>query len=97
MLNWSLMGAVIYVLLQQSVDYFVVLGLLLIAAVAGVVVHMPAGIGVIESIFLGALYYSGSRSDILAALVAYRAVYYLFPLGLAGLGYFFLESRIAYR
>ncbi len=94
MLNWSLMGAVIYVLLQQSVDYFVVLGLLLISAVAGIVVHMPAGLGVIETVFIGALYYSGSRSEILAALVAYRAVYYLIPLALSGLAFFFLEARV---
>lgn len=96
MLNWSLMAAIIYVLLEQSVGYFVVLGLLLITAVAGAVVHMPAGLGVIETIFIGGLYYySVARADILAALVAYRAVYYLIPLFFAGLSYFAIESRIS--
>ena len=96
MLNWALMGAIVYVLLQQRVDYFVVLGLLLITAVAGAVVHVPAGLGVIESIFIASLSYSDSvsRYQILAALVVYRAIYYLMPLFLAGLCYLALESRL---
>lgn len=44
-LNWSLMAAVIFTLLPAKLDYPLVLGVLLISAIAGVVTHIPAGLG----------------------------------------------------
>lgn len=43
--NWMVMGAIIWLLLGQSVNYFFVLGVLLVSSIAGVIVHIPAGIG----------------------------------------------------
>jgi glycosyltransferase 2 family protein len=86
--NWSLMGAIVWVLLSQSVPYTTVLGVLLLAAVAGVATHVPAGLGVLEAVFVACL---GSEEvatpTVLAALLSYRAVYYLVPLALASIGY----------
>ena len=49
--------------------------------VAAVVTHVPGGIGVFEAVVLAVL--PGDRSTAFAALVAYRLVYYLLPLGVA--------------
>ena len=48
--------------------------------VATVVTHVPGGIGVFEAVVLAVL--PGDRATLLAALVAYRAIYYLAPLAL---------------
>ena len=93
-LNCMAMGAIIWLLLGPQVDYFLVLGVLLVSSIAGVIVHIPAGIGVLEAVFIAML--SGeeiSRGAIIAALLAYRALYYFLPLLLATIGYLILESR----
>lgn len=96
--NWALMGAIVWVLLSQSVPYATVLGVLLLAAVAGVVTHVPAGLGVLEAVFVACLGAAVAPPTLLAALVCYRAVYYLAPLALASIGYAASEaSRRAHR
>ena len=92
--NWMVMGAIIWLLLGQNIDYFFVLGVLLVSSIAGVIVHIPAGIGVLEAVFIALL--AGehvSHGTIIAALLAYRALYYFLPLLLATIGYLILESR----
>ena len=82
--NWLLISAIIFVLLKQEVAFPMVVGTLLISGIAGAVMHVPAGLGVIEAVFLG---------QILGALFAYRGVYYLGPL-LGGMAlYAALEMR----
>ncbi|MDF7657378.1 lysylphosphatidylglycerol synthase domain-containing protein [Erwiniaceae bacterium L1_54_6] len=92
--NWMVMGAIIWLLLAQQVNYPVVLGVLLISSIAGVIIHIPAGIGVLEAVFLALL--SGqhaSHGTIIAALLAYRVLYFILPLLLALVLYLWLESR----
>ena len=92
MANWALMGSIVYVLLDGQVDYPLVLGTLMIAAVAGVIAHVPAGLGVLEAVFVGLL---GSRvepSELIGALLLYRAFYYLAPLLVALLMQWRLEA-----
>lgn len=81
--NWMLIGAVIWVLLQHRIDYPSTLGVLFVAAVAGVIAHVPAGLGVLEGVFIALLAHRVPQGDLLAALLAYRAIYYLAPLVLA--------------
>jgi hypothetical protein len=88
--NWTLIASIVYVLLQQKVGFSAVLSVLLIAAVAGVIAHVPAGLGVLEAVFVTLLAQSASRNELLAALLAYRAIYYLTPLALAVVYYFFV-------
>lgn len=83
--NWLLIGATVFVLLQQRIEYPSVLAVLLMAAVAGVVTHIPAGLGVLEAVFLLCLAHRLPASELMGALLAYRVLYYLIPLGLAGL------------
>lgn len=92
--NWLVMGTIIWLLLGRQVDYPVVLGVLLISSIAGVIIHIPAGIGVLEAVFLALL--SGqhaSHGTIIAALLAYRVLYFILPLLLALVLYLVLESR----
>ena len=92
--NWMVMGAIIWLLMAQQVDYFLVLGVLLVSSIAGVIVHIPAGIGVLEAVFIAMLSAESiSRGAIIAALLAWRALYYFLPLLIATVGYLLLESR----
>lgn len=81
--NWLLMGAIVWWLLDARLPYPLVLAVLLAAAVAGVVTHVPAGLGVLEAVFVAALADRIATPTLLAALLAYRALYYLLPLALA--------------
>ncbi len=80
------MGAIIWLLLGSEINYFLVLGVLLVSSIAGVIIHIPAGIGVLEAVFIAML--SGediSKGAIIAALLApARAL--LFPAIAAGDG-----------
>ena len=91
--NWSLIGGVIWVLLQGQVAYVQVLAVLLVAAVAGVVTHVPAGLGVLEAVFVALLSHKVPQAQLLGALLAYRGLYYLLPLAVAALAYLFTEAR----
>ncbi|UTJ48854.1 YbhN family protein [Atlantibacter subterranea] len=93
-LNWMAMGAIIWILLGQDVNYFFVLGVLLVSSIVGAIVHIPAGIGVLEAVFIALL--AGehtSQGKIIAALLAYRVLYFFIPLLLALICYVLLESR----
>ncbi|TWI01097.1 hypothetical protein IP90_02719 [Luteimonas cucumeris] len=91
--NWSVMAAIVYVLLQQQVDYPVVLGVLLLGAVATAIAHIPAGIGVLEAVFLAMLGRAVAQPQLLAALLVYRAFYYLAPLVAATAMYAAFEAH----
>ncbi len=85
MLNWMTIAAVLWLLLQQRIDYPTVAAVLLVAAVAGVITHVPAGLGVLEAVFIALLAHRLAEAELLAALIAYRAIYYLAPLAVGGL------------
>ena len=95
MINWMLIASVVWTLLQHRVDYPDVLVALLLAAVAGVITHVPAGLGVLEAVFITMLADLVPQHELLAALLAYRALYYLAPLALASLLFFRFERRPA--
>ncbi|UYG03053.1 lysylphosphatidylglycerol synthase domain-containing protein [Halomonas sp. LR3S48] len=91
--NWSLMAALIYLLLPQGLFFPSILGILLISSIAGVITHIPGGLGVLEAVFLALLQHHVAPSQILAALIGYRALYFLLPLTVAFLVYLLLERR----
>lgn len=91
--NWALMGALVFVLLPDKVDYLTVLAILLISSIAGVITHIPAGLGVLETIFITLLQGQYSKGALLAALIAYRALYFLLPLAISCVMYLILERK----
>jgi uncharacterized membrane protein YbhN (UPF0104 family) len=92
--NWVVIATVMYILLGQQIDYPVVLGVMLVAAVAGAVTHVPAGLGVLEAVFVALLGDAMAQSAILAALLTYRALVYLAPLLFAMAAYAAMECGL---
>ncbi len=91
--NWMVMGAIIWLLMAQQVDYFLVLGVLLVSSIAGVIVHIPAGIGVLEAVLSPCFPPSRlAAGDYCRPAGLARAVL-LLPLLIATVGYLLLESR----
>lgn len=92
--NWLIMSGIIFVLLRHQVEFAAVVSVLLLAAIAGVITHIPGNIGVLEAVFVALLGHLLPQTELLAALVGYRVLYYLLPLGLGGLAYLALEVRL---
>lgn len=91
--NWVVMSGIVFVLLQQRIAFPAVVSVLLLAGMAGVITHIPAGLGVLEAVFVALLSHQMPQPALLAGLVAYRVVYYLAPLGLATVVYLVMEAR----
>ncbi|WP_394558266.1 lysylphosphatidylglycerol synthase domain-containing protein [Aquipseudomonas alcaligenes] len=93
MCNWSLSSLLVFLLLPEGVEYPTVLGIMLVSSIAGVITHIPAGLGVLEAVFIAMLHDQVSKGLVLAALIGYRAIYLLLPLAVAVAVYLVLEKR----
>jgi glycosyltransferase 2 family protein len=93
-LNWALMGAAMYLLLKGHVSYGMTLCVLMAASVVGVVTPIPAGLGVLEGVYLALLADDVRQGTLMGAVLAYRALYYLTPL-LVGVVLYILLERYA--
>jgi phosphatidylglycerol lysyltransferase len=80
----ALAGAVLWVLLPASADVSpaAFASIYAVASSAGLISHVPGGLGVFESVILLALP-DAPADELLGALLAYRTIYYLLPLLLA--------------
>jgi uncharacterized membrane protein YbhN (UPF0104 family) len=78
--NWALMGAAMYMLLGDKVDYGSALGVLMAAAIVGVLTPIPAGLGVLEAVYLALLGSTLGQGPLMGAVLAYRALYFVLPL-----------------
>lgn len=95
--NWLLIACVIWVLMQGRVDFATVLAVYLVGVIVGIVTRVPAGLGVQEAVFVTLLAPQMAETDVLAAMLTYRALYYWAPMLLAGLSYAVLEARVPSR
>ena len=86
LLDLSIASAVLYVLLpdQANVTYLAFLGAYVAAVTAGIISHVPGGIGVFETVIILAIP-QVPASALLGSMLVYRAVYYLVPLAVAAL------------
>ena len=92
--EWSLAGAVLYVLLPPSgLAFLQFLGAFLIAILLGMASHVPGGVGVFEGLMVLLLEPYLTSGQLLPALVVYRVVYYLLPLTVALIGLVADEAR----
>ncbi|MFV0383365.1 bifunctional lysylphosphatidylglycerol flippase/synthetase MprF [Paracoccus sp. (in: a-proteobacteria)] len=74
----------LYVLLPVGEPGFLAfLAIFAAATMAGIVSHVPGGIGVFETILIAALPAGAGVDKIAAALLLYRLIYYLVPFALA--------------
>jgi uncharacterized membrane protein YbhN (UPF0104 family) len=83
--DWALAAAAFYVLLPEApgLGFGRFLGVYLLAQVAGLVSHVPAGLGVFETVLVLLLAAWLPGDAVLGSAVAYRIVYYLIPLAFA--------------
>lgn len=94
---WSMMGGLLWWLLPHGSHYPTVLAVLLASGLAGLIARIPAGLGVLEATVIMLLSGRHEQSVLVAALIAYRAFYFLLPLLVAALLYPWLEWRMARR
>jgi uncharacterized membrane protein YbhN (UPF0104 family) len=92
--NWALMGCAMYLLLGRQVPYATTLSVLLAASIVGVITPIPAGLGVLEAVYLALLSGTVRQGALMGAVLAYRALYYLLPLA-GGLVLYLLLERYA--
>ncbi len=90
--SWGCIGAVIAALLPGETSWLAVMPVLMISALAGIWSHVPGSLGVIEAVFLALLDTTAPSSDVLAAILIYRLLYYLGPFAVAIGAYAFLET-----
>lgn len=80
-LDWAFAGAVLYSLSPAwHVSFLHFLGVFLFAQVAGLLSNVPGGLGVFETLMVLLLPAELPRPQLVAAMVAFRGVYYLLPL-----------------
>jgi uncharacterized membrane protein YbhN (UPF0104 family) len=77
-------AGILFVFLPESADvgYLAFIGLYVLAAIAGAVSNVPAGLGVIESVLILLLPHV-AHSALLGAVLAYRFVFEFVPLAMA--------------
>jgi phosphatidylglycerol lysyltransferase len=86
-IDWTLAGAVLYVLLPPSpLTFLGFLGIFLVAILLGMVSHVPGGVGVFEGLMVLLLKPYVASGELLPALIVFRAVYYLLPFSIGLLG-----------
>ncbi|NER34934.1 MAG: UPF0104 family protein [Oscillatoria sp. SIO1A7] len=83
--DWGFAGGVFFAILPPSADlsYPEFFGIYLLSQFAGIISNVPGGLGVFETVMLLLLSPTFSKATILGSLLAYRALYYLLPLGFA--------------
>jgi phosphatidylglycerol lysyltransferase len=96
--DWGLAAYVLYLLMPNQVDtgFGHFLAIFVLAQMAGLVSHVPGGLGVFEAVMLagfGAEGNQGLEAPILGALAAYRLIYYFLPLCAATIVVLLREAR----
>ncbi|MEJ2471704.1 MAG: bifunctional lysylphosphatidylglycerol flippase/synthetase MprF [Desulfuromonadales bacterium] len=100
-LDWTLACSVLFVLLpsQSGLSFLQFLGIFLLAQIVALISHVPAGLGVFETMIL--ISSPGISADaLLGSILVYRALYYLLPLTVAALllsGNELLERRSLFK
>jgi len=97
-LDLSLVTMAMYILLPPTpaVGFVTVLVIFLTATLLGTVSHAPGGLGVIEATMLVGLA-QFQREELLAALLTFRALYFVLPLLLATISLVLRELRLLAR
>lgn len=92
---WMIVPWILYALrpLDAPIDYTQVAATYGLAALGGVIVRVPAGLGVLEAVFLAVFSDRVGAAPVLAMLFAWRAIFLLAPLLVAAIAVLGLEAR----
>lgn len=93
--SWLCMAATLHVLLPAGVGGVETMGMLFFSSIAGALLHVPGGLGVLEGSLALLLGPRLGIAEVVAAAVAFRCVYYFLPLLAAAALYAVTEWRLA--
>ncbi len=85
--DWALAAGVLYLLLDIAsvLSYSTFFGIYLLAQLARIISSVPAGLGILETVMVLMLAPQVPTDKVLAALLAYRGIYYLCPFVIASI------------
>ncbi|MDF1756337.1 MAG: bifunctional lysylphosphatidylglycerol flippase/synthetase MprF [Verrucomicrobiales bacterium] len=96
-LDWIIAALVLYKLMPHDigVDALHFIGIVLLAQILGALSQIPGGLGVFETTVIHLLPESAPEKEVISALIAFRAIYYLTPflLAIVLLGGYELKNR----
>ena len=92
-LSWGLLALTIFSLMPDPMPLLTVMGVYTLSILATLVIRIPGGLGVVEATFILMLSPVYPEVSLLAALLAWRALWYLLPLLLALPFVLLLETR----
>ena len=82
--DWVIASCTLFVLLPHGeIPYITLLQIFLVAQMLGILSQVPGGMGVFETAIVMMLPQATESSAVMGALLAYRAIFYFFPLGIA--------------
>lgn len=94
-LDLAFAALTLWVLLPtEGLSWWSYLAFFLLALAAGVLSHVPAGLGVFEAVMLLGIGSAVPAAELAAALVLYRLIYFLLPLALAATLLVGYEARL---
>lgn len=82
--DWILLSSVLWMLLPSGAPLYEVVLAVGVAQIVAVMAHVPGGAGVMEATLLTLFKDRIDTASLAAALVAFRVMYFLVPLALAG-------------
>lgn len=82
--DWLIASLTLFTLMPSGeIPYFVLLKVFLVAQLLGIISQVPGGMGVFEASIALLLPHAVDNPGVIGALLAYRAIFYFFPLSLA--------------
>lgn len=93
-LDWTIAAGVLFVLLPSApgLGFPAFVGLFTLALVAGLVSHVPGGLGVFDSLIVFGLAPYANPAQVVGSLVAFRGIYFLGPFLLGSVALLWAEA-----
>ncbi len=93
--DWVLSSAALYVLIapKSPLSFSLYFGLFILGQLVALVAQLPGGLGVFDAVLIVGLKTAVPAPVTLAALVAYRVIYFLLPLLIAAALLFWSEAK----
>lgn len=93
--QWLSAATIVFTVAPDAMraDFPTLLAVHLAAALVGVLAHVPAGLGTLEWTYVTSFASVASAEAVVATMLAYRCLYHLLPLVIAGSTFLVLEAR----
>lgn len=82
--DWIIASLTLYTLMPVGeIPYFVLIKVFLVSQLLGIISQVPGGMGVFETAIVFLLPHAAENPAVMGGLLAYRAIFYFFPLSIA--------------